>query len=84
MTPFEAFCGVRPIDETVAMLDEIGLSRLGEAYESSGVAETIDALLRRKLNIAPIIEACAADDRPEAQVGHPTRRAVSRTTRASS
>lgn len=67
LTPFEAFCGVRPIDETVAMLDEIGLSRFGAAFEGSGVAETIDALLRRKLNIAPIIEACAGDERPEAR-----------------
>lgn len=67
LTPFEAFCGVRPIDETVAMLDEIGLGRLGAAFENSGVAETVDALLRRKLNIAPIIEACAGHDRPEAR-----------------
>jgi mannose-6-phosphate isomerase len=65
LTPFEAFCGVRPIDETVAMLDEIGLGRFATAYENSGVGETVDALLRRKLNIAPMIEACTASDRPE-------------------
>jgi mannose-6-phosphate isomerase len=49
------------------MLDEVGLSRFGEAFENSGVAETVDALLRRKLNIGPIIEACEGSDRPEAR-----------------
>lgn len=67
LTRFEAFCGVRPVDETVAFLDELGLGRLGAAFENSGVGETVDALLRRKINIAPILDACAADARPEAR-----------------
>lgn len=67
LTEFEAFCGVRPIEETTALLEELGLRRLAAAFQGSGVADTIDALLRRRLDIAPIIEACAASDRPEAR-----------------
>jgi mannose-6-phosphate isomerase len=67
LTPFEAFCGVRPIDETVALLQELGLDRLAGAYESSGVAATVDALLRRRINIAPMLDACAESSRPEAE-----------------
>ena len=67
LTPFEAFCGVRSIDETVAMLEDIGLRRFAAAYENSGVAATIEALLRRKINIAPMLDACSTDSRPEAR-----------------
>lgn len=67
LTEFEAFCGVRPVDETVALLEELGLRRFATAFESSGVEGTIDALLRRKVDIGPIVEACAAGNRPESR-----------------
>ena len=67
LTEFEAFCGVRPVDETVALLEELGLRRFAAAFESSGVEGTIDALLRRKVDIGPIVEACAASNRPESR-----------------
>lgn len=67
LTRFEALCGIRPVDETVAMLEDLGLARFAAAFEGAGVAATISALLRRKLDIAPIIEACATDGRPEAR-----------------
>jgi mannose-6-phosphate isomerase len=67
LTEFEAFCGVRPVDETVALLDELGMRRFAAAFESSGVAATIDALLRRRVEIAPILDACAASNRPESR-----------------
>jgi mannose-6-phosphate isomerase len=67
LTEFEAFCGVRPIDETVALLDELGLNRFAAAFESAGVADTVGALLRRRIDAAPIIEACAGSGRPEAR-----------------
>lgn len=67
LTPFEAFCGVRPIDETVALLEDLGLRRFAAAYGESGAGATVDALLRRRINIEPIVAACAADSRPEAR-----------------
>jgi mannose-6-phosphate isomerase len=65
LTAFEAFCGVRPVDETIALLEELDLGRFAAAFESSGVAATIAALLRRKVDVGPIIEACATSSRPE-------------------
>jgi mannose-6-phosphate isomerase len=67
LTDFEAFCGVRPVDETVALLDELGLRRFAAAFESAGVADTVGALLRRKVDAAPIIDACGGSSRPEAR-----------------
>jgi mannose-6-phosphate isomerase len=67
LTDFEAFCGVRPTDETSALLDELGLRRFAAAFESSGVAATIGALLRRKVDVEGIVEACASSGRPEAR-----------------
>jgi mannose-6-phosphate isomerase len=67
LTEFEAFCGVRSVDETVALLDELGLRRFAAAFESSGIEGTVDALLRRKVDIGPIVEACTTSNRPEAR-----------------
>lgn len=65
LTPFEAFCGVRSIDETVALLDDIGQNRLAAAFEQSGVRDTIRAVLGGRVPIEPIVEACQGQDRPE-------------------
>jgi len=67
LTPFESFCGVRPIDETVALLQELGLARFAAAFEESGVLATVEALLRRRINIGPMVEACATAEGPEAR-----------------
>lgn len=67
LTPFESFCGVRPVDETVALLEELGVRRFAAAFEESGVLATVEALLRRRINIGPILDACASADGPEAR-----------------
>jgi mannose-6-phosphate isomerase len=67
LTRFEAFCGVRPVDETVALLEELGLDRLASAFEAAGVRDTIRALFGGRVPLAQVVEACAADDRPEAR-----------------
>jgi mannose-6-phosphate isomerase len=67
LTRFEALCGVRPVDETVALLDELGLARLAGAFEASGVRESIRALLSGRVPIRPIVEACARSPRLEAR-----------------
>jgi mannose-6-phosphate isomerase len=67
LTPFEAFCGARPLDETVAVLEDIGLHSFADAVEHSGIAGTLEALLRRRVKTARIIDACRDSDRPEAR-----------------
>ncbi|WP_117000959.1 mannose-6-phosphate isomerase, class I [Desertimonas flava] len=65
LTPFEAFCGIRPIDETVALLDDIGQQRLAAAFEQSGVRDTIRAVLGGRVPIDPVVDSCRSSDRPE-------------------
>lgn len=67
LTRFEAFCGVRSIDETVALLDDLGQQRFAAAFEQAGVRETIRAVLTGRVPIEPIVDACRGDDRPECQ-----------------
>jgi mannose-6-phosphate isomerase len=67
LTDFEAFCGVRPSDETVALLDELGLQRFAAAFGAAGVRDTVAALLGGRVDPGPIVEACAASSRPEAR-----------------
>lgn len=67
LTPFEAFCGVRPLDETAALLDELGLGRFAIAFGQAGVASTIEALLRGRIDIAPIVAACSTGGGAEAR-----------------
>ncbi len=67
LTPFEAFCGVRPIDETVALLGDLGLHRFADAFAASGVAATIRALYSGRVPVEPIVDACAGDPRAEAR-----------------
>ena len=66
ITPFEAFCGVRPIDATVAMLDELGATDLGAAVRHDGVLAALTALYRGGLAVAPIVDACRRSRRSEA------------------
>jgi len=58
LTRFDALCGVRPVDETSALLGEIGLDRLGQAIAGHGVAATIAGLFAGDIPIAPIVDAC--------------------------
>jgi mannose-6-phosphate isomerase len=66
LTSFEAFCGVRPPDETVAVLEELGLDRLARAFEHTGMRETVRALVGGRVPIEPVVESCAASDRADA------------------
>lgn len=68
LTPFQGLCGVRSPDETVALLEELGLRPLAIAFEASGVSDTVRALLGRRVPIEPVVAACASSDRPEARL----------------
>lgn len=67
LTPFEALCGVRPVDRTLELLDAIGERHLRECVASGGPGAAIEALYRGDLDPVPTIEACAHSDAPEAR-----------------
>jgi mannose-6-phosphate isomerase len=67
LTPFDAFCGIRPPDRTIALLEDLGLGPLAEVLGRDGVAATVAALLGGRLPVGPVVGACSSDDRPEAR-----------------
>jgi mannose-6-phosphate isomerase len=66
LTPFEAFCGVRPVELTLALLDELGADELAGSVRRVGIAGTVEALYRGTLDPVPALEACAPSGRAEA------------------
>lgn len=67
LTDFEAFCGVRPPEETTVLLEELGLDRFAAAFSQTGPSRTIEALLRGRVDVHPIVDACRSSRRPEAR-----------------
>ncbi|MCB0968275.1 MAG: class I mannose-6-phosphate isomerase [Ilumatobacter sp.] len=69
LTPFEAFCGVRPVAATIDLLDELGASSLARRLEDDGPGAVLDGLYRGSIDAMPAIEACRAStsDRIEAR-----------------
>jgi mannose-6-phosphate isomerase len=66
LTTFEAFCGIRPIDATLDLLDELGVDDLAGTLRDAGAHATLAALYHGELPCDPIIAAAASSDRPEA------------------
>ena len=62
LTPFEALCGIRPIDRTLEILDSLGpaAADLAACLGDDGPAAAIAGLLRRSLPAEPIVDACRA------------------------
>ena len=67
LTPVEALCGVRPVAETLELLDELGLAELRQVVAVHGPGAAFEALLRGRLDAAPIVTACRASGRREAR-----------------
>ncbi len=68
LTRFEALCGIRPIDATLALLDDLGLAggHVARLLTIDGPAAVLAGLYRGEIDPRPIVEACAASTRPEA------------------
>ena len=66
LTPFEAFCGVRPVADTLDLLDELGTAELAAAVRAAGPGGALGALYGRRLATEPIVDACQRSGRPEA------------------
>lgn len=67
LTPFTAFCGVRPVDTTVTLLRELELDALAARLVDHGVADVLAALLHRQVSTEEITAACSRSDRDEAR-----------------
>ena len=66
LTAFEAFCGIRPVGATLALLDELGTDDLAGTLRDGGPHAALAALYRRDLPVEPIVAAAGASERPEA------------------
>lgn len=64
LTPFAALCGIRPIDQTLEVLDAIGsgTADLATCLRHEGPVGAIAGLLRGAVELGPIVDACAAAD----------------------
>jgi mannose-6-phosphate isomerase len=67
LTPFDALCGVRPVDATLALLDAIGADSLRAVVASDGPGAAMAGLYRGEIDPTPIIDACRPCDLPEAR-----------------
>jgi len=66
LTPFTAYCGIRAVDATLALLDELGVHELAAAVAHDGPGEALGGLYRGRLHVDPIVAAVATSRRPEA------------------
>jgi mannose-6-phosphate isomerase len=67
VTPFEALCGVRPVDATLALLHELGIHAAAGLLASDGVGAVVEALYRGSLDAHSMVAACSSSERREAR-----------------
>lgn len=58
LTPFEAFCGFRPVDATVELLDSLGLGPIAHSVAVDGPKATLERFYRGTIDPAPVVDAC--------------------------
>ncbi len=71
LTRFEAFCGVRPVEATLALLRQLGDERPGteqleRVLTADGPGAALEALYRGSVESLQVIDSCTESDRPEA------------------
>jgi mannose-6-phosphate isomerase len=66
LTPFQALCGVRPVEATLALFDELGIDQLARVLAADGPGGALAGLYRGTIDPEPIITACSDSDRLEA------------------
>ena len=66
LTDFDALCGIRPVDATTELLDELGTRCLADVLASDGPRGVLTALYAGTIEPQPIVEACATSRRAEA------------------
>lgn len=67
LTEFEAFCGVRPVEATLALLADLGAAELADTLGRRGPGDTLAALYHGGIHVEPIVDSCRESARSEAQ-----------------
>lgn len=66
LTRFEALCGIRPVEATLALLDTVGAVALATHLRDHGLGTTIADIYRGRIAPGPTIDACSGSERAEA------------------
>ena len=69
LTTFHAFCGVRPIDATIDLLDELGAQELCQVVATDGPGAALEQVYRGRVDPQPVIDACRRYDGDRAEAG---------------
>ena len=67
ITPVTALCGVRPVERTMALLDDIGVNDLAALLRANGPGTALEAVYRDEVDIAAAIGACRGHSSDEAR-----------------
>ena len=70
LTPFQALCGIRPVDATLGLLRELGIDELARVIAERGPGATLEGLYRHRIDSAPVVDACSGSALPEAEWVH--------------
>ena len=65
--PFEALCGVRPMDATLELLHELDLHAALRLLTADDISAVVEGLYRGTIDPQPAIDACATSERVEAR-----------------
>lgn len=68
LTPFEALCGIRPVDASLSLLAELGIAdgQLARSLVADGPGAALTGLYRGSIDAGSVVEACRTSDRAEA------------------
>ncbi|MET0661663.1 MAG: mannose-6-phosphate isomerase, class I [Ilumatobacteraceae bacterium] len=66
LTRFEALCGMRPADKTIALLRDLGADATADLVEREGPGAVLRALYRGEVAPTEVIDACCGSERPAA------------------
>ncbi|MDW3216653.1 MAG: mannose-6-phosphate isomerase, class I [Ilumatobacteraceae bacterium] len=67
LTPFQALCGVRPVDATLGLLRGLDIEALADVLAEHGPGAALEGLYRHTIDPLPIVDACADSSLPEAE-----------------
>ena len=67
LTPFQALCGIRPVDATLGVLRELGIDELAGVIAERGPGVALEGLYRHTIDSAPVVDACSGSALPEAE-----------------
>ena len=68
LTPFDALCGFRPVDDTAALLHALGAHDLAARLVADGLEAVVSGLYRGAIDAQPLVRACDGHPSPHAEL----------------